>query len=193
MLNLASWSHHRSNILKQGRVNWFNPKDLEDNDNEGEAEEEENEEEDGEKKENEKPEIGPNLFGLCSEDCHAKCIRPWTTKLSHDFNRTNDMVIIRSNLWPGAFSFAMQRVHDNLYVGWGKKFVTRNYSPQAIPRCEQEYPNGPEIMEISDPTIADEEAWRLAHAKPDPIVEEGEGEGEGEGEEEDETEKDNDD
>lgn len=189
---LESWTHHRSNILQQGRVNWFNPKDLEDNDNEGEGEEEENEDEDGEKKVKEKPETGPNLFGLCSnDDCHAKCIRPWTTKMCHDFNRTNDMVIIRSNIWPGAFSFAMQRVHDNLYVGWGKKFVTRNYSPPAIPPCEQEYPNGPEIMEILDPTIADEEAWRLAHEKPDPIVEEGEGEDEGE--EEDESEKDNED
>lgn len=190
MLNLESWTHHRSNILKQGRVNWFNPKDLEDNENEGEGEEEENEDEDDEKKTNEKPEVGPNLFEKCSKDCSAECIQPWTTKLSHEFNRSNDMVIIRSNLWPGAFSFAMQRVHDNLYVGWGKKFVKRNYSPQAIPRCEQEYPNGPEIMEISDPTVADEEAWRLAHEKPVPIVEEGEGEGEDEGEEEDEAEKD---
>lgn len=191
MLKLESWSHHRSNILQQGRVNWFNPKDLEENDNEGEGEEEENEDEDGEKKVNEKPEIGPPLFGLCSEDSHSHCIRPWTTKQSHDFNRTNDMVIIRSNLWPGAFSFAMQRVHDNLYVGWGNKYVTRNYSPQGIPPCEEEYPNGPEIMEISDPTIADEEAWRLAHEKPDPIVDEGEGEGEDEGEDEEEDENDN--
>lgn len=57
---------------------------------------------------------------------------------------------------------------------------------------QQEYPLGPEIMEITDPTGREEEAWTIAHTpkpKPEKDVEQG-GEGEEEEEEEEEEEDD---
>lgn len=157
LLALDAWVHHRSHILQQGRVNWFNPKDLEDGGNEDEAEEEEEEnEEDGGKAKFE-PEIGPALLTPLSEDVATEKVIPWTTQLSQQYNPSNAMVVIRSNVWPGAFSFAIQRVHDCLYVGWGSKYVTRNYSPPSIPLIEEDYLIGPEVMEILDPSVEEEE------------------------------------
>lgn len=171
LLNVHAWIHFRCHILPQGRVNWFNPKDLEDVDEEAEEEEED---EEGEEKEGEPvPEEGPHLLTPCVEDLSNEKISLWTTKMTQRYNPSNAMVVIRSNLWPGAFSFSVERVHDNLYVGWGTKFVTRNYSPMPIPQCEDEYPtDGPEIMEIADPTIEEEEAWRLAHEPKKVVVDE---------------------
>lgn len=186
LLNVHSWVHHRCHILPQGRVNWFNPKDLEDVDEEAEEEEEDDDGEEGDEKEGEPvPEEGPHLLTPCIEDTTNERIAMWTTKMTQRFNPSNAIVVVRSNLWPGAFSFSVERVHDNLYIGWGTKFVTRNYSPMPIPPIEEEYPIGPEVMEIADPTIEEEEAWRLAH-EPKAVDEEGmeeEGEVEPEGEE----------
>lgn len=62
-----------------------------------------------------------------------------------------------------------------------------------LPPVEQDYPTGPEILEIIDPTGAEEEAWRIAHLpkeKP-PLALGGEEEEMGE-EEEDEEDEDED-
>lgn len=174
-----SWVHYRPNVLKQGRINWMNPKDLEPKDEE-EAEEEEEEEETAI---GEEEEIGPTLLTPCSEDTWKW--QPWTIRQSQIYNPSQSMVVIRSNIWPGAFSFAQLRNHDSLYAGWGYKCVERNYSPIGIPGIESEYPVGPEVMEIMDPTLEEEEAWRLAHEiKQLQLDGEGEGEGEEMGEDE---------
>lgn len=64
-----------------------------------------------------------------------------------------------------------------------------NFSPTPLPPVEQDYEIGPEIMEILDPTGAEEEAWRIAHLpkeKPPPQLGAGEELGEEEEEEEEE-------
>lgn len=68
--------------------------------------------------------------------------------------------------------------------------MSQNFSPFPLPPVQQDYPIGPEIMEVDDPTGAEEEQWRIAHLpKPKPdkqmMGEEGE-ENEEEEEEEDE-------
>lgn len=171
-----SWVHYRPNILKQGRVNWFNPKDLEVKD-EGEEEEEE-EVEDEQTALGEEEELGPTLLTPCSEDTWKWL--PWTIRQAQTYNPSQSMVVIRSNVWPGAFSFAQLRNHDSLYIGWGLKWVDRNYSPIAIPGIESEYVVGPEVMEILDPTVEEEEVWRVAHEKKILLLDDDEGEGEGE-------------
>lgn len=156
LLELHSWTHHRPNILNQGRINWFNPKDLEDKDEES-GEQEEVEEEEDENKTDEEPEMGPNILTPCSEDTSIDRDNVWTTCFSQKYHPSNCMVIIRSNVWPGAFSFSVQRVHDCLYIGWGLKYIKRNYSPPSIPQIEDEYLIGPEVMEIMDATVEAEE------------------------------------
>ena len=51
----------------------------------------------------------------------------------------------RSNLWPGAFVFGLDRKFENLYVGWGHKYTVDNYSPTAPPPTQEEYPSGAEV------------------------------------------------
>lgn len=56
-----------------------------------------------------------------------------------------------------------------------------------MPPVQQDYPVGPEILEITDPTGAQEEGWRIAHLpKPKPPKVEDEEEEQEEEEEEDE-------
>lgn len=52
-----------------------------------------------------------------------------------------------------------------MYVGWGLKFQPPNFSPLQLPKPQDEYPIGPEVMEMADPTFADEEvSMKLDHA-----------------------------
>lgn len=84
------------------------------------------------------------------------------------------------------------RKFENIYIGWGHKYTIHGFSLARLPHPEYEYELGPEIMEITDPTVEMEEAWRLAHKKkppPPPPEEEEEGD---EGEEEEEEEEDED-
>lgn len=190
LLQMHGWTHYRPNILRQGRINWFNPKDLEEKEEtEEENDEDEDEEaggggdddEDGSASDEE--EIGPGLLTPCSEDRNGKW-PVWQLKRAQNFNPSQSMVVMHSLLWPGAVAFAQLRNQDCLYVGWGQKFVCRNVSPIAIPSIQSEYVIGPEIMEVTDPTVEEEDLWRRLHAPPQPYEEMNE-EGEGEGEEED--------
>lgn len=81
-----------------------------------------------------------------------------------------------------------------MFVGYGLKYFSQNFSPYPLPSVQQDYPIGPEIMEITDPTGAEEEKWRIDHLpKPKPVKEMvGEG-GEEEHEEEEEEEEEEDD
>lgn len=69
------------------------------------------------------------------------------------------------------------------------KYEATNFSPMPLPPVEQDYPIGPEVMEIEDPTGQQEEDWRVAHLPPPPkegADEEEEAEEEEEEEEEEE-------
>lgn len=59
------------------------------------------------------------------------------------------------------------RHFENVYVGWGHKYSSENYSPPALPPVQIEYPIGPEITEASDPTPEEEAALRAEAAGPD--------------------------
>lgn len=183
LLEPSFWAHYRPYILKQGRINWFDPRDLEDT---GEEEQEAEDEEEGEGEDMVEPETGPSLLTPCTEDTTNEKIPPWTMRITQTNNPKNAIIIARSNLWPGAFAFNVQRVLDNIYFGFGFKYVTRNFSPIPLPDLDEEYPMGPEIMEINDPTVEEEEAWRLAH---EAKKADGEGEGEEEGGDEEEEEE----
>lgn len=50
-----------------------------------------------------------------------------------------------------------------LFKGNGLKHLQQNYSPTPLPPVQQDYPIGPEIMEMTDPSGIDEERWRIDH------------------------------
>lgn len=170
VMKSGNWVHCHPHILTQGRVNWFNLSDLnekESKDDDGSKDgsgDDDSDNNDSEKLD-EIPEIGPALFAKCSEDKTVERITPWTIRMAHQSERNSDaIVVMQSNIWPGAVSLTMsgQRVHDFLYIGWGQKFVTRNYSPPAIPNILNEWRDD-EIMQIEmiDPSVADEEVISL--------------------------------
>lgn len=88
----------------------------EDNAEEGESaegesarDEEEDEEEEGRDKGFEK-EIGPPLLTPLSEDAATDSVTPWTTRQSSRVQPDTAVALIRSNLWPGAFAFAADKL-----------------------------------------------------------------------------------
>lgn len=122
-----------------------------------------------------------------SEDASLESTPPWTVYTSSVIMPEHAVAVVRANLWPGAYAFSVGKIYDNVYIGWGQKHFAYNYSPTPMPQIEQEYPLGPEIMEMVDPSGADEEKWRIDHLpKPKPPKVEGEEEEEEEEEEEDE-------
>lgn len=53
------------------------------------------------------------------------------------------------------------RKSECLYIGWGLKHQPPNFSPVQLPKVQDEYIIGPEVMEMADPTFADEEVGDL--------------------------------
>ena len=58
--------------------------------------------------------------------------------------------------------FLTYRKFENFYIGWGHKYSPDSYTPPAPPPVYQEYPSGPEITEMDDPTVEEEQAFRAA-------------------------------
>ncbi|KAI4481115.1 hypothetical protein M0804_009741 [Polistes exclamans] len=193
--SMSNWCHHTPYILKQGRTVWWDPREKEEEVIE-EEEEEEEEEEDMEKVEGTRTgdaikETGPPLLSPLSEDAILESVFPWTTRQSSFVQLDTAVALVRSNIWPGAYAFAVDRRFANVYIGWGHKYTAYNYNPPSMPPVQDQYKIGPEIMEIRDPTFEEEEAYRIAHLPPPPLFI---GEGEEElGEEEEEEEEDDED
>lgn len=49
------------------------------------------------------------------------------------------MVIIRSNIWPGAVSFCSRIEHDSSYIGWGVKYSNTPFVPPLPLTTSNEY------------------------------------------------------
>lgn len=49
------------------------------------------------------------------------------------------------------------RHFDNIYIGWGHKYLAENYNPVIHLAVQEEFPTGPEVCEVDDPT-PDQEA-----------------------------------
>ena len=75
------------------------------------------------------------------------------------------------------------RKFENVYIGNGHKYSSQNYSPPPVPAIQEEFPSGPEITEIEDPTPEEEAALRAAQQEAAEAEEEMEDEGEEEDEE----------
>lgn len=153
---MGNWVHHVQYVLPQGRCTWFNPLEK-DEDAEDEEEEEEKEEAD-----EPEPELGPPLLTPLSEDVEIDTTPAWTCKLSSHLIPQYAVAVVKSNLWPGACAFSDGRKFENIYIGYGHKYNSNNYSPPPPPPMEKEYPSGPEITEAEDPTVEEEAALKAA-------------------------------
>ncbi|XP_044755603.1 radial spoke head protein 4 homolog A [Coccinella septempunctata] len=190
--SMSFWVHQTQYILSQGRTSWWSPTAEPERMDEAEDEAPAEEEEDRPKAPGQEAETGPPLLTPLSEDAQIESIPAWSVRSSSKIMEEFAVAVVRSHLWPGAYCFATQgKLFQNIYLGNGLKYLVTNFSPDPLPPIQQDYPQGPEIMEMFDPTGAEEEDWRIAHLpKPKPVgPEEGEEE-ELEEEEEEEEEED---
>nr|XP_010963768.1 PREDICTED: radial spoke head protein 4 homolog A isoform X2 [Camelus bactrianus] len=161
--SLSNWVHHVQHILPQGRCNWFNPiQKSEEEEEEEEEEDEEKEDEKGEEPDYVEQEVGPPLLTPISEDLEIQNTPPWTTRLSSNLIPQYAIAVLRSNLWPGAYAFSNGKKFENFYIGWGHKYSPDSYTPPVPPPAYHEYPSGPEITEMDDPSVEEEQAFRAA-------------------------------
>lgn len=173
---LNSWVHHVQHVLPQGRTKWLNPKQKSDEEEMGD---EEDGEEDRDDPTEEEPERGPPLLSPLSEDTEIDGQPAWTAKVSSNLVAQYAICVVRSNLWPGAYAFGIDKKFENIYIGWGQKYSVDNLNPALPPLPLEEYSSGPEITEADDPTPQDE----AQHKKENEGAEEQEGEAEEEEEE----------
>lgn len=118
LLLLDSFVHIKPEILRQGRVCYFDGKSLLESRASGMS----NSDSDGEESDLEAinndrvsnkfitPEVPVPLFASCSNDrwTNDNKTPPWTIQLS-DVVEDAPFVLLQSNVWPGAFSFAKER------------------------------------------------------------------------------------
>jgi len=177
--SLSNWVHHVQHVLPQGRCQWWNPVQKNEDDFEEDEEDEEREEPD-----EPEPEEGPPLLTPLSEDAEVDNMPPWTPRLSSKLVPQYAVSVMHSNLWPGAHAFATEKKFENFYAGWGHKYGAENYSPPPPPAVQEEFPSGPEITEAEDPTPEEEAALRAAQQEAAEAAEEME-EGEDDDDEDD--------
>ncbi|XP_029356680.1 radial spoke head protein 4 homolog A [Echeneis naucrates] len=179
--SLSTWVHHVQHILQQGRCTWINMAVKPGEDSNEDVEDEEREEEPDEPE----PEVGPPLLTPLSQDAEILNTPPWSSKLSSTLTSQHAVAVLRSNLWPGAYTYAFGKKFENIYVGWGLKYTGDGHSP-AVPLAPQkEYPSGPEITEALDPTLEEEQALQEALEEQQAAQEEMEDTDEGEEEDDD--------
>ncbi|XP_006871531.1 PREDICTED: radial spoke head protein 6 homolog A [Chrysochloris asiatica] len=156
--SLANWVHHTQHILPQGRCTWVNPlQKLEEEEELGEEEEKADE-----GLEDVEQEVGPPLLTPLSEDAEIMHLSPWTARLSCSLSPQYSVAIVRSNLWPGAYAYASGKKFENIYIGWGHKYSPENFNPALPAPIQQEYSSGPDIIEMNDPTVEEEQALKAA-------------------------------
>lgn len=103
---MQNWVHHVQHILPQGRTKWWNPKKKNDDE---EMENDEEAEEDREEPDEPEPELGPALLTPLSEDAEIDGQPAWTAKISSNLVTQYSICVVRSNLWPGAFAFGIDK------------------------------------------------------------------------------------
>jgi len=155
--SLGAWVHTRLPLLNQGRCIWWNPKQKPEGD---EDFDEDDDDADGEEGSDQEQEIGPPLLTPLSEDVEINGSRAWSAHTSSApgmMHIQHCICVIKSNLWPGATAFSNGRRFENVYIGYGTKYSTDNFSPQACQMFENECKE-PEMNEVADPTVDEEHA-----------------------------------
>nr|XP_015842714.1 radial spoke head protein 6 homolog A isoform X2 [Peromyscus maniculatus bairdii] len=111
--SMANWVHHTQHILPQGRCTWVNPMQK----TEEEEELGEEEEKADEAMEEVEQEVGPPLLTPLSEDAEIMHLAPWTTRISCSLSPQYSVAVVRSNLWPGAYAYAIGSLRTSTLAG----------------------------------------------------------------------------
>ncbi|ALC42771.1 CG3121 [Drosophila busckii] len=191
LATLVAWVHVRPNILNQGRIVWYDEEKarkerekmlalylkmrlMEEMGEEAEEEEIEDGEEEGEEEEMLEgfiqPETGPPILSSVASDMTFAPIPPWLIRFTSKYtNQKERMIVLQSNLWPGAFTFVFENICESVYLGWGHKFTPRNIPFRHLPMVQEEFVHGfQDFIEASDPTVEEELAyneWLLSKQK----------------------------
>lgn len=199
LLELDNWVHIRQALSKnQARTSYWKPpkepknrNQLGDDEDEDEEEEEEDDEV-GEEIEEPIPILreisldGKNEEEESNEE-EGEANALWNKRLSSKIIK-HALVLMKSSLWPGAYTFAKNERFESIYVGYGQKFSVENFSPEKIPEFQVEADlkmEQKDCAEMTDPTVEEETQLREQMAKDDEAEDdEDEEEGEEEGEEE---------
>ncbi|XP_060232875.1 radial spoke head protein 6 homolog A isoform X3 [Meriones unguiculatus] len=96
-----------------GRCTWVNP--LQKSEEEEELGEEEEKADEG--AEEVEQEVGPPLLTPLSEDAEIMHLSPWTTRLSCSLSPQYSVAVVRSNLWPGAYAYAVGNLRTSTLAG----------------------------------------------------------------------------
>uniref|UniRef100_A0A8C4WY67 Radial spoke head component 4A n=1 Tax=Eptatretus burgeri TaxID=7764 RepID=A0A8C4WY67_EPTBU len=104
--SLSTWVHHTRYILPQGRCSWWNPLNQDDMS----EEEEEKEDEDEEDLSNHpQPQVALPLLTPLTEDAELNGHSPWTLQATSSLLPQFALAVVKSNLWPGAYTFSNGR------------------------------------------------------------------------------------
>lgn len=145
----------RPEILKQGRVTYFDGSIL--NHDSEEDDKSDVSLDDGNETQAISKEVPIPLFASCSGDRKiSEEMAAWTIR-SSDIDEK--LLLAQSHVWPGSFVFVKDRICDSIYIGYGHKYSSRNYAPSAIPLIANEYPLGPDVTETADPSIEKEDIF----------------------------------
>lgn len=150
--SMTGWVHITPYILPQGRCKWFDPSVRLDGNIEDEFED------DFDHERTAISETGPRLLSSVADDKGVQTHPAWSTNLSSIVLPRYALAIAKSNNWPGAYAFAMGKMFENVYVGWGRKYSCECYTPARPPTMGDEYPYGPEVTEVDDPDVETEKA-----------------------------------
>lgn len=169
MLDLGMWVHAKPNILKNGRTTHLDPEEPTDppadDDNPFDPEEAKRQ------MELEDP-FEPRLKGL-STDPKIKSagnmkILPWNARLMGDPSDykdeknpgktvSNGVVVVRSQIWPGAYSMYYKDTVYQIYLGNGQKKTYPQsmfpVNPPTVLDDPEEYDDGPEPTPLHPPPV----------------------------------------
>lgn len=94
-------------------------------------------------------------FKSCAEDQFQEKYTAWTLGNVPGFNALKNIVLVKSNIWQGAYAFASDAVSDLMYIGWGIRNRLGECLNFDLPSFQRECDSYPE--EVCDPTPEDEE------------------------------------
>ncbi|ERE60792.1 putative radial spoke head protein 6, partial [Cricetulus griseus] len=76
-------------------------------------------------------EVGPPLLTPLSEDAEIMHLSPWTTRLSCSLSPQYSVAVVRSNLWPGAYAYAVGKYDLTLTQAWVCPWYRHHLTYQA--------------------------------------------------------------
>ena len=104
-------------------------------------------------------ETGPQLLSSVGNDKSVYKQPAWTVAFTSTFAPEYGLCVMKSNQWPGAYAISNGKVFENVYIGWGKKYV--NFSPIFPPPSMDQFEHTHDVEEVDDPTVEQEEEVRM--------------------------------